>query len=62
MRASFVRPLIRGDKVDTEVPEAKGYLQEAIEYLVLEAKASDESLRIVQSVLKQATERFEDHR
>ena len=47
-------------KVDTEVPEAKGYLREAIEYFELEAKASDESLRIVQSVLKQATERFED--
>ena len=47
-------------KIEAEVPEAKGYLREAIEYFELEAKASDESLRIVQSVMKQATERFED--
>jgi hypothetical protein len=47
-------------KIEAEVPEAKGYLREAVEYFELEAKASDESLRIVQSVMKQATERFED--
>ena len=47
-------------KVDAEVPEAKDYLREAIEYFELQTKASDESLRIVQSVIKQATERFED--
>jgi PIN domain nuclease of toxin-antitoxin system len=47
-------------KIDAEVPEAKDYLREAIEYFELEIKASDESLHIVQSVIKQATERFED--
>jgi hypothetical protein len=47
-------------KIDAEVPEAKDYLREAIKYFELEIKASDESLRIVQSVIKQATERFED--
>lgn len=47
-------------KIDAEVPEAKDYLREAIEYFELEAKANDESLRIVQSVINQATERFDD--
>lgn len=47
-------------KVDAEAPEVKGYLREAIEYFELEGKASDESLRIFQSVMKQAAERFED--
>ena len=47
-------------RIDAEAPEAKGYLREAIEYFELEAKASDESLLIVESVIKQATERFGD--
>jgi PIN domain nuclease of toxin-antitoxin system len=47
-------------KIDAEVPEAKDYLREAIEYFELEEKANDESLRIVQSVIRHAGERFEN--